>query len=264
MTFRAETSEGEWLTVAEASQALGVSIRTVRRLLSEAEYGGRTQAVQRQTSKGTRLTTVLPPELVAQMRSRVHLGNPPKAEAASGSNAEAGNGVDSEAHSGANGGALPNVPANDTEATPGILPAVAYQRVIAEQSARIEDLKTRLDQADRREGELLGALKQAQENLQREQSLRLLMAPMAETLPETPVDTWAAPEAAPVTPQASQEEAQTPVPGKTPAVDKTPVDRRIYGLGAKSTGPPETPRGDDGKEPVGALQKLLRWLRQDG
>lgn len=168
----------ELLTVAEAADALGVSVRTLRRLLSEASFAGRTQAIERRTAKGPRMTAMLPPELLADLRAHFHRGKREQTEAGYRGKAQA----ESEAHSEASGGTPPYAPSNEAQA--GAMPAVAYlgsyQRVIAALETQNAELR-----ADKER--LYAALQLAQENLTREQSLRLLSIERAE-LP-TSVDT---------------------------------------------------------------------------
>jgi len=167
------TPGDELLTVAQAAARLGVSVRTVRRLLSVAEYGGRTQAVERHTSKGIRVTTMLPPDLLAEMRARLHLTDGGQVEAGSGGSSEAHR----EAEPEANGSAPPNDATESTDA--GNLPAPAYRALIQAQAQTIEAMRSEV-------AYLREALTLAQQNLTREQTLRALPPPTAEAPPEAP------------------------------------------------------------------------------
>lgn len=171
----------EWPTVAQAAEALGVSVRTLRRLLSEAPFAGRTQAIERHTAKGHRITAMLPPELLADLKAHLHREKQGQAEAGYRGKAEA----DTEAHSEASRGTPPNPPPNEkvserasesektSEADGAGLPALAYQRVIA--ALETQNVELRADKE-----RLYAALQLAQENLQREQALRLIGVQRAE------------------------------------------------------------------------------------
>lgn len=166
----------ERLTVAEAAGKLGVSVRTIRRLLSVAKYGGRTQAVERHTSKGIRVTTMVPPDLLTDLRANLHLVNGEQAGEGNEGNTKA----EPRAFSEASGGAPPNdatEPAED-----GSLPAPAYRAVIQAQAQTIEAMRSEV-------AYLREALTLAQQNLTREQTLRALPAPTLEApqpAPEAP------------------------------------------------------------------------------
>ena len=62
-------AEGEGLTVAEASGRLGVSERTLRRLLSRPDLANRTTTTTRRTATGTRKATLIPPALLPELAS---------------------------------------------------------------------------------------------------------------------------------------------------------------------------------------------------
>ena len=178
------TSADEMLTVAEAAARLGVSVRTVRRLLSVAEYRGRTRAVERHTAKGVRVTTMLPPDLLADLRAKLQLIN--------GRQARAGNEGDTEAEPGAFTEASEGAPPNDaTESNDaaepvedGSLTAPAYRAIIQAQAQTIEAMRSEVVY-------LRGALTLAQQNLTREQTLRALPAPTLEAPAEAPGGTEA-------------------------------------------------------------------------
>ena len=173
------TMDADLLTVAEAAISLGVSVRTVRRLLSVAGYGGRTQAVERHTAKGVRVTTMLPPDLLADLRAKLHLINGRKAGAGNEGDTEAGPGAFTKASE----GAPPNDATESNDATgpaeDGSLTAPAYRAMIQAQAQTIEAMRSEVVY-------LRGALTLAQQNLTREQTLRALPAPTLEAHPKAP------------------------------------------------------------------------------
>ncbi len=183
--------DDELLTVAEASARLGVSVRTVRRLLSMAEYGGRTQAVERHTSKGVRVTTMLPPDLLADLHAKMLLTN--------GEQARADREGNPEAHTGALSGASGSTPPNDAteKVDDGNLPAPAYRALIQAQAQTIEVMRAEVTY-------LRDALTLSQQNLAREQALRSLPAPTAAEMPVTETQAQEMPQAPPAAPGGAQ------------------------------------------------------------
>lgn len=210
-------SEEGSLTVAEAAASLGVSVRTLRRLLSEARFSGRTEAIERHTAKGPRITAMLPPDLLTDLRAHLHRGVQGQAKA--------GNGGEAQAASEASEGTLPNAPPDGAEAA--TLPALAYQRVIAALEAQNADLR-----ADKER--LYEALQLAQENLKREQSLRLIGVERAELSgaasaqgeapgsPETDADTSVGAETSGAGAGKTAEGQTTPIGVKTAGKAKQP------------------------------------------
>jgi hypothetical protein len=187
--WRMTNGEEKPLTVTEAAQALGVSIRTVRRLLSRAEYGSRTEAVERHTSKGARITTLLPPDLVADLSACIHLSKGEQDQKQSGGDPEAHTGAISEADTRAYEGVPPNAATESNAATgsqgenseAGILPAAAYRALIQSQTQTMDALRSEVEY-------LRGALTLAQQNLTREQALRSLPAPMPDPVTQNAPD----------------------------------------------------------------------------
>lgn len=114
------------LTIAQAVEHFGVSERTLRRTLSLARFTGRTQVIERQTKKGRRLTTTLPPDLLSELASYF---------------AEQGL-LDSPAEAVAIAGTLGGDTAAASESVP--VNEELYQRLITEKDARIEDLQAAL------------------------------------------------------------------------------------------------------------------------
>jgi len=175
----------EGRTIAEAAGDLGVSERTLRRLLSLARFTGRTVAEDRQTARGRRRTTLLPPALLADLRAYLEAekgesgAEEAREAAAPGRDSVADSPADSPADtvatvadSPANAGRVQVLPVNAGE-----LPAAAYREIIA----RLERENARLWEALRQEQE---AARLAQENLTREQTLRALPPPQPEPAQE--------------------------------------------------------------------------------
>ena len=63
------------LTVAQACKVLGISERTLRRILREPEMAARIQAKDRQTRTGLRRSSLLTPELVSEIAIRANALN---------------------------------------------------------------------------------------------------------------------------------------------------------------------------------------------
>lgn len=154
--------QGAGLTVAEAAKVLGVSERTLRRALKEPDIEARTLAVDRQTEKGCRRTTVLPPDLVADLDGRFHpeptAGDTP---AETPAHSPADRPADSPAGSPANTGAAAVQPVYDMR-----LVAV-YDALIREKDARIQDLAARVEFLET-------TVKREQDALARFQTLRAI------------------------------------------------------------------------------------------
>ena len=157
--------------MAEAARALRVSERTLRRALSAALFAGRTLAEDRQTPKGCRRTTLLPPDLLSDLRehlrARETLTGSGGDSAAQAPETAAGSPAGSEA----NAGTPPNEPRD------GELPAVAYQAIIGRQEREIAYLKQLLGEANAREQDANERQRLTLEALGREQTLRALAAP---------------------------------------------------------------------------------------
>jgi hypothetical protein len=161
------SAEEDVRTIAEAAAELGVSGRTLYRLLKSDNFAGRTVTEHRQTVTGRRMTTVLPAGVVGDLKAYFEARETP-----------AGNDDATVTDTGVNGDTL----------TP------LYQRIIGEQAARIDDLKFQLAAADHRERELLDALRREQENIHRTQALRLIEGAgnAADSPQDAPEDTGAA------------------------------------------------------------------------
>jgi hypothetical protein len=65
--------EADLLTVQEASEALGIHEKRLRRLLARAEYKDRTQTGTRETRTGTRTVILLSSQLLADIRVRLDM-----------------------------------------------------------------------------------------------------------------------------------------------------------------------------------------------
>lgn len=170
--------EPEWLTVAEAAKRLGLAERTLYRLLKADNYAARTLSEHRQTLTGRRLTTLLPPDLLADLKAaqghREATGNVNQA----GANNVADNAAKTPSNADNNAAKNADNAAGTVseEPPPGTLPTVLYQKIIADKDAEIEYLR--------------GALRLAQENLSREQTLRALPSPMNALAPNVPAPSF--------------------------------------------------------------------------
>lgn len=104
----------EPLTVAQATARLGISERTLRRVLRDPEHQAKLQAVTRQVNGRLRDTIMIPPELYRCLKERFLSANQPANQQAAG----------------------------------GILPVDMirlYERLIEEQNARITELQQALE-----------------------------------------------------------------------------------------------------------------------
>jgi Tfp pilus assembly protein FimV len=99
------------LSIAEASRVLGISERTLRRVLRDPEIAARTLAKDRQTRTGRRRAILLSPELIAELSGRMCANE--------------------------NGG-------TNTSKMPADVAAV-YEHLLAEREARIADLTAALE-----------------------------------------------------------------------------------------------------------------------
>ncbi len=184
------------MTIPEAAAKIGVSERTLYRLLKSDNFAARTVTQHRQTVTGRRLTTLLPPDMVEEI---ARMQPPPsvqslsqeKAEGAKGSGtgenvADAGEDTDNDAASGdrntgkdadnasgtvTDGDADTVLPEDTVSAV--TLPAIVYQ-------ARIMDLEAMNAELRADKERLYRLLEMAQANLAREQALRSLPAPDVE------------------------------------------------------------------------------------
>jgi hypothetical protein len=148
----------EWISVAEAAQRLGVTERTLRRLLCREEYAAQTRQETRQTRTGTRQTTLFPAALLPRLAQHFE-----KWENAAKHGAKNGAGIRRNALNTAG----PNT----------ALVMQTYERLLAEKEARLGELQAALDH-EREQS------KRLTEALAREQSLRLL-PPAQEASQET-------------------------------------------------------------------------------
>lgn len=114
------------LTVSEAARILGVSERTLRRLLSLAAFDEQTVAIERQTQKGRRRTETLPPVLVDALRAHIAPNTPAGGAATAG---------ETTADTAANGGNADELLTNTT---------MAQNALLREAVARLEDENTRV------------------------------------------------------------------------------------------------------------------------
>lgn len=154
------------LTIAEAAAKLGISERSLYRLLKSDNYAARTVTERRQTVTGKRLSTFLPAALFAEIAA----AEIEKPTAANADNVDRGTAA--EHRQNADRTPASPAPVNVHAEAEGTMPAVVYQTRIAALEEQLLDLK-----ADKER--LYNLLEQSQANLAREQSLRLLAAPQA-------------------------------------------------------------------------------------
>ncbi len=112
----------ELLTVAQVCARLPVSERTLRRVLAEPGQAAQVVAVTRVVNGRTRQVAMIGPALLSLLQARFQ---------------DAGKGTSGGEGAGGRQGA-------GQAAGPVAMPVVAYQRVIAEQAARIADLQAAL------------------------------------------------------------------------------------------------------------------------
>lgn len=148
----------EWLTIAQAAKRLGMAERQARRWAAKLVDGDRTLD---RTVTGRPRTLIRFSALAEMERERTSVADtdrtPGKTDRTSDRTVTG---------------------LGEPQAT---LPAVAYQRVMSEQAARIGELTTALEHEREQSRRMTEALQLAQENLQREQSLRLLSSPAADS-----------------------------------------------------------------------------------
>ncbi len=169
----------EWLTITQGAAQLGISERTLYRLLKSDNFAGRTLTEHRQTATGRRLTTLLPQGVVQEIAQAQRPPAPLPAPSGGQIEPERENADNNAANGDTNAGRTPadddsaaidSVPAAGT----GLLPAVVYQARIADLEALNAELR-----ADKER--LYQLLEAASANLAREQTLR--------ALPQAP-DAW--------------------------------------------------------------------------
>ncbi len=134
----ATTSPTPPLTIAQAASQLHVSERTLRRALRGPDLQARLQATTRQVAGRTRQVSLIDAELLALLSQRFYSKDNPKR--ATGRPAGKARGNQQAKQQAQQTATLP-----DRAAEPPEVPAVAYQRIIAEQAARIADLQAALD-----------------------------------------------------------------------------------------------------------------------
>ncbi len=122
------------LTIAQAAKQLHVSERTLRRALRGPDLQARLQATTRQVAGRTRQVSLIDAELLALLSQRFYSKHHPKRAAGT-----------ADGTAGGNQQAQQTATPPDRAAEPPELPVVAYQRIIAEQAARIADLQAALD-----------------------------------------------------------------------------------------------------------------------
>jgi len=177
----------EALTIAQAAARLGVSERTLYRLLKAPETAARTLTGERQTATGRRQTTLLPPELVNDLAARFEGERTPAPNA---DTTEKNTGTNADNDAGSNGD---NTSAVSVE---GEAPGPLVRALIGQYEARIADLKSEVEA-------LRAALEREQMNHARTQTLRALATPVAPA-PNSPQE---APEA-PYMSEAAEQEAE--------------------------------------------------------
>lgn len=139
------------LTVPQAAKRLGIRQRRLHMLLARPEYAGRTRALTMRTRSGVRWDAPgIPLDLLADLDAALNpVGVQPAPPA-------------------------PGPAAGTPPPEPGTLPAIVYQKLLDEKDSRIADLK-------QENQKLHAALLLAQNNLARQQVLRALPPPEAET-----------------------------------------------------------------------------------
>lgn len=205
----------EWLTVAEAARRLGIAPRQVRRYADKLGTGDRdtggTSSGQGQGPSPLRVRF----SAVAALRAD---------GGTKGQSRDTDRDKDRDTQ-----GQSPGTP-EDT-APEATMPAMAFQRVIAEQAARIDSL-------ERDKERLYNALQLAQENLKREQSLRLIGVERAELPAEASAQGQAPQAEPPGSPeteggQAKDTETGATGPEKGPEGPKAGWWARLWGKGDK-------------------------------
>jgi len=141
------------LTLAEAAARVGISERALRDVLKRPEYAERTVRVTRQTKTGNREALMVPSALAEAVYSERGTRN--------GAGKNAGTTLNPEP-------VTFHVPRSVPQSPPA--PDTA---LVDELRAQVADLKAQRERADAERVELLRALQTAQENLSREQALRL-------------------------------------------------------------------------------------------
>jgi hypothetical protein len=157
-----DAAPSELLTVAEAAARLSVSIPRLRRLLARPEFARYTTSQARETKTGTRTSLAVPVSVLPLLADGMERERTKTAESFPFS-------------FGAEDGAA------GTKETGGAMPALAAA-LLTEKDARIDALTGALEHERNTTRRLTEALEQAQANLQREQSLRLLTHTEAQEL----------------------------------------------------------------------------------
>lgn len=159
------TGETDLLTVPEAAERLGVSIRTLRRILKRPEYESEVRQVQRQTKTGTRASASIPLALLPLLSQHFEKWE------------NEGNGsIPNAAQTGANRGTATENDGTNEGASVALV-RLTNERLLAEKDSRIAELTAALEHERGQNVRLLEAL-------HREQSLRAI-APPQETAEQT-------------------------------------------------------------------------------
>ena len=149
------------MTVRQAAKRLGITQRRLNTLLARPEFAGRTRSLTLSTRRGVRWTALgISLDLLADLNAAINpVGVQPTATVPK-----------------------PAVSPEPVTTEPGTLPAIVYQKLLDEKDARINDLKLENQK-------LHSALLLAQNNLARQQVLRVLPElppPPEPTAPSTP------------------------------------------------------------------------------
>ncbi len=154
-----ETEQGG-ITINACAELLGISDRSLRRLLAERpEWKSKSVVLERVGKTGARPARCLPPGLVAEISAVLESERAERGNTGKYSTEPRGNTADAQ------------------------LPAVSYQRILAEVEARLADALASLEH----ERALTLRLSDA---LSREQSLRALTAPESPSEPAEKESLW--------------------------------------------------------------------------
>ena len=173
------TPEPESVTISKAAETLGVTLPRLARLLKRPEFAASVSKGERQTRTGTRTVTLVRVSVLDALR-RALFETENEAKTDDEAKEEAGpeqkrkqkrehlHGGDERYRYRSDEGAR--------EDGSGQLPALA-QMLLSEREARLADKDAEIARLSRTLADTQAALKLAQENLQREQTLRFLPAP---------------------------------------------------------------------------------------
>ena len=162
------TQDTEYITIGEGARRLGVSERTLRRILTRREYAAEMRPVTRRTKTGTRQAAAFPPRLLEALQRAIEHESNGIQNAANGGGANAAD------------NAAPRPTLTKTRQAPSSALVAEYaDRLLAERDRVIVAHEQRIAEQAARIEALEAALERSQDALAREQTIRALPAPEA-------------------------------------------------------------------------------------